>query len=79
VRTGIFFLTQPDDSVFEGGTLSTIHFFDFQTRHSTKIADLRTNILISTPGLAVSPDGRFLLYPQIDETSGDLILLDNFK
>ena len=76
---GIFFLTQPDDSVFEGRTLSSILFFDFKTRTSTKIAEVRGDILISTPGLAISPDGRFLLYPQIDESAGDLILLNNFK
>jgi Tol biopolymer transport system component len=76
---GIFFLTQPDDSVFEGAMPTVIHFFDFQTRKTAQIAELRTDILISTPGLAVSPDGRFLLYPQIDESSGDIILLDNFK
>jgi Tol biopolymer transport system component/DNA-binding winged helix-turn-helix (wHTH) protein len=76
---GIFFLTQPDDSVFEGATPTAIHFFEFRSRKTAHIADLRTNILISSPGLAVSPDGRYLLYPQIDESSGDIILLDNFK
>jgi hypothetical protein len=76
---GIFFLTQLDDSVFEGRTLSSIMFFDFKTRTSTKIAEVRGDILISTPGLAISPDDRFILYPQIDESAGDLILLNNFK
>ena len=77
---GIFFLTQPDDSVFEGCHVEVIHFFDFRTRKTaTKLPSSRTDILISTPGLAVSPDGRFLLYPQIDESAGDIILLDNFK
>jgi len=77
--SGIFFLTQPDESVFEGATSTAIQFFDFQTRQTAGIADLKTDILISSPGLAVSPDGRFILYPQIDESHGDIILLDNLK
>ena len=70
--TGIFFLTQPDDSVFEGPTPTAIQFFGFRSRETTLIANIRSDILISTPGLAVSPDGRYLLYPQIDGSSGDL-------
>lgn len=77
--SGIFFLTQPDDSVFEGGKLSEIHFFDFQSRKTTRITELRGEMLISSPGLAVSPDGRYLLYPQVDEAAGDLILLEGFR
>ena len=50
---GIFFLTQADDSVFEGGTASTILFFDFQSRVTRKVADIGGNVLISTPGLAL--------------------------
>jgi len=76
---GIYFLTQPDDSVFEGQSHSIMNFFNFQTRSSKQIAELHSPLLISTPGLAVSTDGRYLLYPQIDEESGDLILLENFQ
>jgi WD40 repeat protein len=76
---GLFFLTQPDDSVFEGSTTTTVQFFDFETRKTTQVAALDGDIQISTPGLAVSPDGRFLLYPQIDESKGDLVLLENLK
>jgi hypothetical protein len=31
------------------------------------------------PGLALSPDGRWLLYAQIDRYGADLMLAENFR
>jgi hypothetical protein len=31
------------------------------------------------PGMAVSPDGRSLLYTQEDERSSDIMLVENFR
>jgi hypothetical protein len=41
-----------------------------KTVTKTKTPDLR---------LAVSPDGRYLLWSQIDAVGGDLMLLENFR
>jgi hypothetical protein len=31
------------------------------------------------PGLAVSSDGRYILYVQVDESRNNLMLAENFK
>ena len=47
----------------------------FSTGKTSKI------LTIERPGggVAVSPDGRTLLYSQVDETGSDLMLVENFR
>jgi len=52
---------------------------DLATRETRKLADLPGAVPLADPGLAISPDGRSLLYPRIDSTSSDLYLMDNYR
>jgi serine/threonine protein kinase len=53
----------------------SIAFYDFVTRKSTVIVGLARPVNL---GLAVSPDGKWLLYSQLDQEDMDLMLLENF-
>jgi hypothetical protein len=33
----------------------------------------------NTPGFAISPEGRWLLYTSLESTDADLMLVDNFR
>jgi hypothetical protein len=33
----------------------------------------------NTPGFAISPDGRWLLYTSLESTDADLMLVNNFR
>ncbi len=53
-----------------------IHFFSFATTKSLPIAPLSGGW---AAGLAVSPDGRALLYSQVDSSGSDLMLVNDFR
>jgi hypothetical protein len=38
----------------------------------------RRLLLCSAPGLSVSPDGKYLLYVQLDEARSGLMMAENF-
>jgi len=70
VNDGIYFMPEPGaDRKF------SIQFLSFAT------AKVKTVCPISNPaeGISVSPDGRFLLFLQVDEAGSDLMLVENFR
>jgi len=71
VKDGIYFIPDP-------GTdwKSSIQFLSFATG---KVKTVTPVSRFPTEGLSVSPDGRFLLFTQRDETGSDLMLVENFR
>jgi Tol biopolymer transport system component len=70
-----FFITR-DGIYFMTGTKSfTIDFFNFRTRQRNTVVKVENPTLY----VNVSPDGRTMLYTQIDQPGTDLMLVENFK
>jgi Tol biopolymer transport system component/DNA-binding winged helix-turn-helix (wHTH) protein len=69
-RRGIYYMTHADES----GN-STLKCYDFATGATSTV------LAMGHPefGLDVSPDGRFLVYAQLDDPSSDLMLIENFR
>lgn len=67
---GICFFTIPDQN-----GQREIHFHEFASGRTTKIQTVEREV---SPFIAASPDGRTILYPQVDEASSDLMLVENF-
>jgi len=68
-RSGVYFMnTEP----------LRIDFFNFTSARITRVADIPGR---SAPwmSLALSPDGRRLLYSQIDGITSDIMLIDKFR
>lgn len=57
---------------------ATVKFFSFATHRLIEIATLRDSRVIVDSGIAVSPDGRSILYVQSDHVGSDLMLVENF-
>jgi eukaryotic-like serine/threonine-protein kinase len=53
-----------------------IKFFNFATGQIERVVDTPKSLAVG--GLAISPDGRSLLYGQHDEVAGDIMLVENF-
>jgi Tol biopolymer transport system component/DNA-binding winged helix-turn-helix (wHTH) protein len=52
-----------------------VNFYDFATRTSRRIATLKTSPIPGGGlGIAVSSDGRWLLYPKVDDLQSDIML-----
>ena len=63
---GIFFIPRDEAAVW---------FLDFSTRAIRSVATLEEPL----GDLAVSPDGRTILYSQRDNVGSDLMLVENFR
>jgi Tol biopolymer transport system component len=71
LEQGIYFFTNPDE---KGRT--EIRFYEFATGKTRKIQTIERDVTVL---LAVSPDGRTILYPQSDQSGSDLMLVENFR
>jgi hypothetical protein len=71
VNEGIYFIPRPDSA---GRT--SLQFFNFATK---KIRSITTFEGPAGYYLSISPDGRWILYSQIDQMGSDLMLVENFR
>lgn len=71
---GVFYLLPT------GEAERALHFFDFSARTSRVVVTLAAEKLLmrGAGGFSVSPDGRHLLYTQVDQSGSDLMLVENF-
>jgi eukaryotic-like serine/threonine-protein kinase len=65
--------------IYFGSSESVIEFFNLATGKMTPVATTEKQLARWIPSLAVSPDGRHLLYTQIDQQGSDLMLMENFR
>jgi hypothetical protein len=60
-----------------GGGRSALKFLDFRTRRTSELIEVDKTWNVSA--LAASPDGRRLLFDQIDQNASDLMLVEDFR
>jgi hypothetical protein len=69
-RQGVYFVVPPDEQGH-----SDIRLYEFSTGKIRKILTIERSV---GEQIAVSPDERTILYPQLDEAGSDLMLVENF-
>ena len=70
-KEGIYFFRTPDKMGH-----SDICFYDFASGQIRKVLTIQRPV---NTHIALSPDGRTLLYPQSDESGSTLMLVENFR
>ncbi len=75
---GYWSLTAEGIYFYDTGT-KAIEFFSFATQKVTQIFKPEKEALRFNPGFAVSPDGRWILYAQLDQVTRDIMLVENFR
>jgi hypothetical protein len=73
VDSGIYFINT------EVKSHPILEFFSFATGQVKQIAAMEKEATKWNPGLAVSPDGRSILYAEEDQNESDIILVENFR
>ena len=75
-RRGIYFV----DFDVASEAPRPVRFLNFESRQVTQVGTVEKTVSwTNTPGFAVSPDGRWLLYTSLENTDADLMLVDNFR
>lgn len=73
VKEGICFIAKED------APQQTIRFFSFATRRITPLITVNHEALWWLPGLALSPDGKRLLYAQLENINDEIMLMEHFR
>ena len=76
VADGIYFI-EPGPPGFAGWIKgNSLKFFSFTKGTTEKVFDIK---YLPQTGLSLSPDGRYVLFSQVDPFGADLMLVENFR
>lgn len=67
---GIYFAVDP------AGNHRTIQYFDFRAKKISPVFAPSKPLPIGNPGLAISPDGKYLLFSEVDQDQSNVMIMD---
>jgi Tol biopolymer transport system component len=70
VEKGIYFASGAESQK------PVVQFYDFATGKATPVFTAEKPLVFGYGGLSISPDGRYILFSQIDQSGSDIVLLD---
>jgi Tol biopolymer transport system component len=74
VERGVYYLEWERSS--RGMILS---FFDFASKRNTTIMRMKRGDMNGNAAFSVSPDGKYILFPRVDQSETNLMMVENFK
>ena len=70
--SGIYFMNH-------SGAKAVIEFLDLKTEKVRRVYELEKPVPVWIGGMPVSSDGRWLFFPQLDEQSSNLMMIENWR
>jgi serine/threonine protein kinase/Tol biopolymer transport system component len=77
--SGIYFMADMEHRPDNVKRHTEVAFFDFKSQKVRKVFTLDKFQPGWSGGVSVSTDGKYLLYPQVDGLSSDLMMIENWK
>jgi len=79
-QDGVYFLQMQTGSTGLYGTNqpAELLFYDFHTKR-VRNTGFRTPHRLGNNGVTLTPDSKFLIYPQLDELGSDIMLVEHFR
>jgi hypothetical protein len=71
---GIYFADEPGEPATRG-----IYFLEFASGRVRPVSKIEKMLAVTDSGMALSPDRQHLLYTQVDQNGGDILMLDRYR